>query len=102
MKHPRVFHDREGFTTRWRSKYFAIKKSTAAYGPPLGSTAPQRTCRPQTGFCLCNPEVAGVHETSLAQTRCRDQSRDRASANRSPESLIYGLVFTLKGVTLGR
>ena len=39
---------------------------------------------------------------SLGAAPCRDQSRDRASANRSPEPLINGLVFTLKGVTLGR
>jgi hypothetical protein len=33
---------------------------------------------------------------------CRDQSRDRASANRPPESCMNGLVFTLKGLTLAR
>ena len=33
---------------------------------------------------------------------CRDESRDRARANRSPESFTYGLVFTLKGLTLAR
>jgi hypothetical protein len=33
---------------------------------------------------------------------CRDESRDRASANRSPESFINGPVFTLKGLTLAR
>ena len=33
---------------------------------------------------------------------CRDESRDRAGANRSPESFINGLVFTLKGLTLTR
>ncbi len=32
----------------------------------------------------------------------RDESRDDASANRSPESFIKGLVFTLKGLTLVR
>lgn len=43
-----------------------------------------------------------LHQTSLAQTRRRYQRRDCANANRSLESLIYGLVFTFKGVTLGR
>jgi hypothetical protein len=33
---------------------------------------------------------------------CRDERRDRASANRSAESFINGLVFTLKVVTLAR
>ena len=33
---------------------------------------------------------------------CRDESRDRASANRSPESCIDVLVFTLKGLTLAQ
>jgi hypothetical protein len=28
MKHPRVFHDREGFNTPWSSKSFAIMKIT--------------------------------------------------------------------------
>jgi Pentapeptide repeats (8 copies) len=32
----------------------------------------------------------------------RDESRDRASANRPPKSFINGLVFTLKGLTLAR
>jgi uncharacterized protein YbjQ (UPF0145 family) len=36
-----------------------------------------------------------------ATAPCRDESGDRASANRSPESFINGLVFTLKGLTLG-
>jgi uncharacterized protein YbjQ (UPF0145 family) len=36
-----------------------------------------------------------------ATAPCRDESDDRASANRSPESFINGLVFTLKGLTLG-
>ncbi len=35
---------------------------------------------------------------SLRAAPCRDESRDRASANRSPESFINGLVFTLKGL----
>jgi hypothetical protein len=39
---------------------------------------------------------------SLGAAPCRDESRDRASANRSPESFINGLVFTLKGLTLAR
>ena len=39
---------------------------------------------------------------SLRAAPCRDESRDRASANRSPESFINGLVFTLKGLTLAR
>ena len=38
----------------------------------------------------------------LRAAPCRDESRDRASANRSPESFINGLVFTLKGLTLAR
>ena len=33
---------------------------------------------------------------------CRDESRDHASANRSPEPFINGLVFTLEGLTLVR
>jgi hypothetical protein len=39
---------------------------------------------------------------SLCTAACRDESGDRASANRSPESFINGLVFTLKGLTLTR
>jgi len=39
---------------------------------------------------------------SLGAAPCRDESRDRASANRPPESFINGLVFTLKGLTLVR
>ena len=39
---------------------------------------------------------------SLGAAPCRDESRDRASANRSPESFINGLVFTLKRLTLAR
>ncbi len=39
---------------------------------------------------------------SLGTAPCRDESRDRASANRPPESFINGLVFTLKGLTLAR
>ena len=39
---------------------------------------------------------------SVGAAPCRDESRDRASANRSPESFINGLVFTLKGLTLAR
>ncbi len=38
----------------------------------------------------------------LRAALCRDESRDRASANRAPESFINGFVFTLKGLTLGR
>ncbi len=38
----------------------------------------------------------------LGAAPCRDESRDRASTNRSPESFINGLVFTLKGFTLTR
>jgi uncharacterized protein YbjQ (UPF0145 family) len=37
-----------------------------------------------------------------ATAPCRHESGDRASANRSPESFINGLVFTLKGLTLRR
>lgn len=33
---------------------------------------------------------------------CRDENRDRAGANRSPESFVDGLVFLLKGLTLAR
>ena len=36
----------------------------------------------------------------LRAALCRDQSRYCAGANRSPESFIHGLVFTLKGSTL--
>lgn len=32
----------------------------------------------------------------------RDESGDRAGANRPPKPFINGLVFTLKGLTLGR
>jgi len=39
---------------------------------------------------------------SLRAAPCRDESRDRARADRSPESFINGLVFTLKGLTLAR
>ena len=39
---------------------------------------------------------------SLRAAPCRDESRDRASANRAPESFINGFVFTLKGLTLSR
>jgi hypothetical protein len=39
---------------------------------------------------------------SLGAAPCRDESRRRAGANRSPESFINGLVFTLKGLTLVR
>jgi hypothetical protein len=38
----------------------------------------------------------------LGAAPCRDESRDRASANRSPESFINGFVLTLKGLTLAR
>lgn len=38
----------------------------------------------------------------LRAAPCRDESRDRAGANRSPESFINDLVFTLKGLTLAR
>jgi hypothetical protein len=33
---------------------------------------------------------------------CRDESRDYAGANRSPEPFINSLVFTLEGFTLVR
>src|SRR5437764_14416811 len=36
----------------------------------------------------------------LRAAPCCDESRNRASANRPPESFINGLVFTLKGLTL--
>jgi hypothetical protein len=39
---------------------------------------------------------------SLDAAPCRDESRDRARANRPPESFINGLVLTLKGLTLAR
>ena len=39
---------------------------------------------------------------SLRAAPCRDESRGRASTDRSPESFINGLVFTLKGLTLTR
>ena len=39
---------------------------------------------------------------SLCAAPCRDESGDRASANRSPESFINGLVFTLEGLSLAR
>jgi hypothetical protein len=39
---------------------------------------------------------------SLGAAPGRDESRDRASANRSPESFINGLVLTLKGMMLVR
>ena len=39
---------------------------------------------------------------SLRAAPCRDESRDRASANRAPESFINGFVLTLKGLPLGR
>ena len=48
------------------------------------------------------PAYVGLMEhLSLRAAPCRDESRDRASANRSPESFVNGLVFTLKGLTLG-
>jgi hypothetical protein len=40
--------------------------------------------------------------TCLRAAPCGHQSRDRAGANRSPESFINSLVFTLKGLTLAR
>jgi hypothetical protein len=40
--------------------------------------------------------------SSLRAAPCRDERRDRAGANRSPESFVKGLVLTLKGLTLGR
>ncbi len=39
---------------------------------------------------------------SLRAAPGRDESRDRASANRAPESFMNGLVFTLEGLTLAR
>lgn len=39
---------------------------------------------------------------SLGAAPGRDESRDRARANRSPEPLINGLAFTLEGLTLAR
>ena len=39
---------------------------------------------------------------SIGAAPCRDESRDRARANRPPESFINGLVFTFKGFTLTR
>lgn len=33
----------------------------------------------------------------LSAAPCRNESRDRAGTNRSPESFVNGLVFTLKG-----
>jgi hypothetical protein len=39
---------------------------------------------------------------SVGATPGRDESRDGASANRSPESLVNGMIFTLKGLTLTR
>ena len=39
---------------------------------------------------------------ALRAAPCRDESRDRAGANRPPEPFINGLVLTLKGLTLAR
>ena len=38
--------------------------------------------------------------TSLGTAPCRNERRDRASTNRSPESFINGFVFALKSLTL--
>jgi len=68
-----------------------------------------RTLGPgQRGPCFSNPLARGPLPRrcaviiSLGAAPCRDESRDRASANRSPESFINGLVFTLKGLTLAQ
>jgi hypothetical protein len=44
----------------------------------------------------------GVRGRFLGAEQCRDESRDRAGANRPSESFVNGLVFTLEGVTLAR
>jgi hypothetical protein len=59
-------------------------------------------------FAGAAPSVAPAASSALAliislgAAPCRDESRDRAGANRSLESFINGLVFTLKGLTLVR
>ena len=59
-------------------------------------------------FARAAPSVAPAASSALAliislgAAPCRDESDGRAGANRSPESFINGLVFTLKGLTLAR
>jgi uncharacterized protein YjbI with pentapeptide repeats len=61
-----------------------------------------------SGAVMRGVELVGVNERNgtraalpaLCAAPGRDESRDRARANRPPKSFINGLVFTLKGLTL--
>ncbi len=65
----------------------------------LGQRCPALTRRPAPFADLLRRCAVII---SLRAAPCRDESRDRASANRSPESFINGPVFTLKGLPLAR
>ncbi len=91
---------------RWaRGRTFVHTRSHAGVEP---------TCCPGSfgldggSFARVAPSVAPAASSALAlivslgAAPCRDEGRDRAGANRSPESFINGLVFTLKGLTLVR
>jgi hypothetical protein len=71
--------------------------------PPRGwpTTGSRRHARHPPGH-RANPLGVTTERLTTRTAPCRDESRDHASANRSPESFINGLVFTLKGLTLAR